>query len=304
MEQNATLTKDKKGAINASTFSQKIHSYLKHPFSLLVWIITILAALLTVASFVYLVLYILIKGVPYLRPELFSWTYDSNNVSMLPSIINTFLLTALSLVISVPLGIFAAIYMVEYAKKGNRMVKFIRVTAETLSGIPSIVYGLFGMIFFVGVLKMQLSLLSGSLTVAIMVLPTIMRTTEEALLSVPQSYREGSFGLGAGKLRTVFRIVLPSAVPGILSGVILATGRIVGETAALIYTAGTMAKVPNNLFASARTLSVHMYLISNEGLHTNEAFATAVVLLVFVMLINMLANFVARRLSAKNAEND
>ncbi len=304
MEQNATLTKDKKGVINVSTFSQKIHSYLKHPFSLLVWIITILAALLTVASFVYLVLYILIKGVPYLRPELFSWTYDSNNVSMLPSIINTFLLTALSLVISVPLGIFAAIYMVEYAKKGNRMVKFIRVTAETLSGIPSIVYGLFGMIFFVGVLKMQLSLLSGSLTVAIMVLPTIMRTTEEALLSVPQSYREGSFGLGAGKLRTVFRIVLPSAVPGILSGVILATGRIVGETAALIYTAGTMAKVPNNLFASARTLSVHMYLLSNEGLHTNEAFATAVVLLVFVMLINMLANFVARRLSAKNAEND
>ena len=304
MEQNATLTKDKKGAINVSTFSQKIHSYLKHPFSLLVWVITILAALLTVASFVYLVLYILIKGVPYLRPELFSWTYDSNNVSMLPSIINTFLLTALSLVISVPLGIFAAIYMVEYAKKGNRMVKFIRVTAETLSGIPSIVYGLFGMIFFVGVLKMQLSLLSGSLTVAIMVLPTIMRTTEEALLSVPQSYREGSFGLGAGKLRTVFRIVLPSAVPGILSGVILATGRIVGETAALIYTAGTMAKVPNNLFASARTLSVHMYLLSNEGLHTNEAFATAVVLLVFVMLINMLANFVARRLSAKNAEND
>ena len=304
MEQNATLTKDKKGAINVSTFSQKIHSYLKHPFSLLVWIITILAALLTAASFVYLVLYILIKGVPYLRLELFSWTYDSNNVSMLPSIINTFLLTALSLVISVPLGIFAAIYMVEYAKKGNRIVKFIRVTAETLSGIPSIVYGLFGMIFFVGVLKMQLSLLSGSLTVAIMVLPTIMRTTEEALLSVPQSYREGSFGLGAGKLRTVFRIVLPSAVPGILSGVILATGRIVGETAALIYTAGTMAKVPNNLFASARTLSVHMYLLSNEGLHTNEAFATAVVLLVFVMLINMLANFVARRLSAKNAEND
>ena len=304
MEQNATLTKDKKGAINVSTFSQKIHSYLKHPFSLLVWIITILAALLTAASFVYLVLYILIKGVPYLGPELFSWTYDSNNVSMLPSIINTFLLTALSLVISVPLGIFAAIYMVEYAKKGNRIVKFIRVTAETLSGIPSIVYGLFGMIFFVGVLKMQLSLLSGSLTVAIMVLPTIMRTTEEALLSVPQSYREGSFGLGAGKLRTVFRIVLPSAVPGILSGVILATGRIVGETAALIYTAGTMAKVPNNLFASARTLSVHMYLLSNEGLHTNEAFATAVVLLVFVMLINMLANFVARRLSAKNAEND
>lgn len=304
MKTESVMEKEKKEAINTSTFSQKVHSYLKHPFSLLVWIVTILAAILTTASFVYLVLYIVIKGVPYLRPELFAWKYDSNNVSMLPSIINTFLLTALSLVISVPLGIFAAIYMVEYAPKGNRIVKLIRVTAETLSGIPSIVYGLFGMIFFVGVLKMQLSLLSGSLTVAIMVLPTIMRTTEEALLAVPQNYREGSFGLGAGKLRTVFRIVLPSAVPGILSGVILATGRIVGETAALIYTAGTMAKVPNNLFASARTLSVHMYLLSNEGLHTNEAFATAVVLLVFVLLLNMLANFVARRLSAKNADEE
>ena len=297
MEQNATLTKDKKGAINVSTFSQKIHSYLKHPFSLLVWIITILAALLTAASFVYLVLYILIKGVPYLRPELFSWTYDSNNVSMLPSIINTFLLTALSLVISVPLGIFAAIYMVEYAKKGNRIVKFIRVTAETLSGIPSIVYGLFGMIFFVGVLKMQLSLLSGSLTVAIMVLPTIMRTTEEALLSVPQSYREGSFGLGAGKLRTVFRIVLPSAVPGILSGVILATGRIVGETAALIYTAGTVAKVPENVLSSGRTLAVHMYNLSSEGLYMNQAYATAVVLLVLVVVINTLSGMIAKRIT-------
>lgn len=304
MKTDSVMEKEKKEAINTSTFSQKLHSYLKHPFSLLVWIVTVLAAILTTASFIYLVLYIVIKGVPYLRPELFAWKYDSNNVSMLPSIINTFLLTALSLVISVPLGIFAAIYMVEYAPKGNRIVKLIRVTAETLSGIPSIVYGLFGMIFFVGVLKMQLSLLSGSLTVAIMVLPTIMRTTEEALLAVPQNYREGSFGLGAGKLRTVFRIVLPSAVPGILSGVILATGRIVGETAALIYTAGTMAKVPNNLFASARTLSVHMYLLSNEGLHTNEAFATAVVLLVFVLLLNMLANFVARRLSAKNADEE
>ena len=282
----------------------KLKTYLHHPGSLVVLLLTFLSAVITVLALGSLIVYILVKGVPHLTPELFAWTYNSDNVSMLPALINTLLLTILAIVVAGPLGIFAAIYMVEYAKKGNRMVKFIRVTAETLSGIPSIVYGLFGMIFFVGVLKMQLSLLSGSLTVAIMVLPTIMRTTEEALLSVPQSYREGSFGLGAGKLRTVFRIVLPSAVPGILSGVILATGRIVGETAALIYTAGTMAKVPNNLFASARTLSVHMYLLSNEGLHTNEAFATAVVLLVFVMLINMLANFVARRLSAKNAEND
>jgi phosphate transport system permease protein len=189
--------------------------------------------------------------------------------------------------------------MVEYAKKGNKIVSIVRVTAETLSGIPSIVYGLFGMIFFVGVCHFGNSLLAGALTVAIMVLPTVMRTTEEALISVPNSYREGSFGLGAGKLRTVFKVVLPSAVPGILSGIILATGRIVGETAALIYTAGTVAKVPESVFDSTRTLAVHMYNLSKEGLNTNQAYATAVVLLIVVILINMLSNFAARKLSAK-----
>ena len=218
---------------------------------------------------------------------------------MLPSLINTVLLTVLALLVAAPLGIFAAIYMVEYAKKGNKIVKVVRVTAETLSGIPSIVYGLFGMLFFVTACHLSLSLLSGALTVAIMVLPTIMRTTEEALLAVPDSFREGSFGLGAGKLRTVFRVVLPSAVPGILSGVILATGRIVGETAALIYTAGTMAKVPQNIFSSARTLSVHMYMLSGEGFNTNQAYATAVVLLLLVVLINMLSRFTAGKLAAK-----
>ena len=218
---------------------------------------------------------------------------------MLPSLINTVLLTVLALLVAAPLGIFAAIYMVEYAKKGNKIVRVVRVTAETLSGIPSIVYGLFGMLFFVTACHFSLSLLSGALTVAIMVLPTIMRTTEEALLAVPDSFREGSFGLGAGKLRTVFRVVLPSAVPGILSGVILATGRIVGETAALIYTAGTMAKVPQNIFSSARTLSVHMYMLSGEGFNTNQAYATAVVLLLLVVLINMLSRFTAGKLAAK-----
>lgn len=219
---------------------------------------------------------------------------------MLPSIINTLLLTALALIIATPLGIFSAIYMVEYAKKGNKIVNVVRITAETLSGIPSIVYGLFGMLFFVGTCKFGYSLLSGAFTVAIMVLPTIMRTTEEALLSVPKNYREGSFGLGAGKLRTVFKVVLPSAVPGILSGVILATGRIVGETAALIYTAGTVAKVPTSVFSSARTLSVHMYNLSKEGLNIDQAYATAVVLLVMVIIINMLSSFAAKKLSAKN----
>lgn len=246
------------------------------------------------------------KFYDHLTPQLFAWTYNSDNVSMLPALINTLLLTVLAILIAGPLGIFAAIYMVEYAKKGNKIVGLVRVTAETLSGIPSIVYGLFGMLFFCGALHMGYSLISGALTVAIMVLPTIMRTSEEALLAVPKSYREGSFGLGAGKLRTVFRTVLPSAVPGILSGVILSIGRIVGETAALIFTAGTVAAVPkvnagvNGFFGSSvRTLSVHMYNLSKEGLHTDQAFATAVVLLVFVIVINCLSNLVAGRLKSK-----
>lgn len=280
-------------------FNNKLKTYLKHPGSLAVFLITNLAAFLTIFVLGFIVVYIVVKGVPHLTPSLFAWENNSENVSMLPSIINTLLLTALALIIATPLGIFAAIYMVEYAKAGNKIVGIVRVTAETLSGIPSIVYGLFGMLFFVSTCKFGYSLLSGALTVAIMVLPTIMRTTEEALLAVPKNFREGSFGLGAGKLRTVFKVVLPSAVPGILSGIILATGRIVGETAALIYTAGTVAKVPENVFSSVRTLSVHMYNLSKEGLNIDQAYATAVVLLVLVILINMLSGFVAKKLAAK-----
>lgn len=279
----------------------KIKTYFKHPGSLVMFLLTNMAALITVLTLGFIVIYILVRGIPYLTPELFAWEYNSENVSMLPALVNTLLITALALLIAAPLGIFAAIYMVEYAKKGNKIVAIVRVTAETLSGIPSIVYGLFGMLFFVGYCNLQLSLLSGSLTVAIMVLPTIMRTTEEALLAIPSSYREGSFGLGAGKLRTVFKVVLPSAVPGILSGIILSIGRIVGETAALIYTAGTVAQMPKNIFSSARTLSVHMYMLSGEGFYTNQAFATAVVLLIVVIIINMLSNFAASKLAAKKA---
>ena len=278
---------------------KKLTCYLKHPGSFAAFLMTRIAALITVLVLGFLILYILIKGVPYLSPSLFAWEYNSENVSMLPSVINTLLLTGLALVIAAPLGIGAAIYMVEYAKKENKIVGIVRITAETLSGIPSIVYGLFGMLFFVSACKMRLSLMAGALTVAIMVLPTIMRTTEEALLAVPDSFREGSFGLGAGKLRTVFKVVLPTAVPGILSGIILSTGRIVGETAALIYTAGTVAQVPENVFSSVRTLSVHMYMLSGEGFNTNQAYATAVVLLLMVIIINMLSKLAAGRLAAK-----
>ena len=269
---------------------------MKHPFSLFLRIITIAAMIITAASCGFLVLYILIKGIPHLTPSLFAWEYTSDNVSMLPAIINTIEMTFFSLLFAVPLGIFAAIYMVEYAASDNKIVGIVRLTAETLTGIPSIVYGLFGMLFFVGSLKFGYSILSGALTLAIMVLPVIMRTTEEALLSVPRSFREGSFGLGAGKLRTVFCIVLPSAVPGILSGVILSTGRIVGETAALIYTAGTVTRAAGSIMDSGRTLSVHMYSLSKEGLYTDQAYATAVILLILVIIINSLSGMIAGRI--------
>nr|MBR4279950.1 phosphate ABC transporter permease PstA [Clostridia bacterium] len=255
----------------------------------------------SVSVLVLIVGYILVKGIPHLSPELFAWEYNSNNVSMMPAIINTLLMTLLSLLVCVPLGIGAAIWLTEYAPRGSRLVKLVRMTAETLSGIPSIIYGLFGSLFFVVAMGMSLSLLSGALTLSIMVLPTIMRTTEEALLAVPDSYREGSFGLGAGRLRTTFKVVLPSAIPGILSGVILAIGRIVGETAALIYTAGTVAKVPGSLLDSTRTLAVHMYTISTEGLYIDQSYATAVVLLVMVQLINSLSALIAKRVGGKHA---
>ena len=255
------------------------------------------AAALTCFVLVFLVGYILFKGVPHLSPSLFAWEYTSENVSLTPALINTLLMILLALLVSLPLGIGAAIYLTEYTGRGNKLVSLIRITAETLSGIPSIVYGLFGMLFFVTALKLKLSLISGALTLSIMVLPTILRTTEEALLAVPESYREGSFGLGAGRLRTVWKIVLPSALPGIFAGVILAMGRIVGESAALIYTAGTVAKVPDSLFSSTRTLAVHMYALSSEGLYIDQTYATAVVLLLIVVGINALSSRLAKSIT-------
>lgn len=278
-------------------FSQKMHSYLRHPASLIMMILVKLAALITFTVLIFLIVYILVHGVPYLKPSLFSLHYNSENASLMPALINTVIMTLLSLLLAVPIGIFSAIFLAEYAGKGNKFVDIIRLTTETLSGIPSIVYGLFGMLFFVSTCHWGFSLLAGAFTLAIMILPLIMRTTEEALLSVPDSYREGSFGLGAGKLRTVFYIVLPSAVPGILAGVILAIGRIVGETAALIYTAGSVAQVPSSVLGSGRTLAVHMYLLASEGLYMDQAYATAVILLVLVVVINTLSGIVVKRLT-------
>ncbi len=283
--------------INKRTFKQKWLSYQRNPGSLFLFLLVWLAALAAVAVFLFVVVYIFVMGAPYLKLSLFAWNYTSENVSLMPALINTISLTVMALLLAVPLGIGAAIYLVEYAKRGSKLVRLVRVTAETLSGIPSIVFGLFGLLMFVTALHWGLSLLAGACTLAIMILPLIMRTTEEALKSVPDSYREGSFALGAGRLRTIFRVILPAAVPGILAGVILAIGRVVGETAALIFTAGTVAQVPETVMDSGRTLAVHMYLLASEGLHINEAYATAVVLLIIVFLINQLSNMAAKKLS-------
>ena len=283
--------------VNKVTRKQRFSSYKRTPLSLLLYLLVLISTVFTAGILIYLIGYILVHGVPYLTKDLFSLKYTSTNVSLFPAMVNTVSMTALALLFAVPLGIFSAIYLVEYAKKGNRLVWIVRITAETLSGIPSIVYGQFGMLFFVTTLKWGLSILSGAATLAIMILPAVMRTSEEALKSVPDSFREGSFGLGAGKLRTVFQIVLPSAVPGILSGVILAVGRIVGETAALMYTAGTVAEIPSNVMGSGRTLSVHMYALSSEGLHVNQSYATAVVLLIVVIVINAVSTFIAKRIT-------
>lgn len=268
--------------------------------SYLLKFIVYLSASLVILSLVFIVGYILFKGLPFLDFKLFEWEYNSNNVSMTPAIINTILMMILSLLIVIPIGVGASIYLVEYAKKGNKLVAIIRLATETLSGIPSIIYGLFGSLFFVKFLSLGLSLVAGAITLSIIVLPLIIRTTEEALLSVSSAYREGSFALGAGKLRTIFKVVLPSAIPGIFSGVILAIGRIMGESAALIFTAGTVAKAASSIFDSTRTLAVHMYVISTEGLYINQAYATAVILLVVVLVMNLLSELIVKKIRGKN----
>lgn len=278
----------------------RLQAIKKHPLSFVLRMLVYASAVITSAVICLLIIYILWKGVGNLTmPGLFALEYTTENLSMMPAIINTINITLQTLIIAVPVGVGAAIYLVEYASRGNKLVKIIRLTTETLSGIPSIVYGLFGYLVFVLTLGWSYTLIAGVITLAIMVLPLIIRTTEEALVAVPDAYREGSFGLGAGKLRTVVRVILPTAMPGILSGVILAIGRIVGESAALIFTAGTNPVVATGWFSSASTLSVHMYALMTEGLHTEQAYAVAVVLLVVVILMNYLSNLLAKKLSGK-----
>lgn len=265
--------------------------------SKLMRVIIYAAAAITLGTLLFIIAYILINGIPYLTPSLFAWNYTSENVSMMPAIITTLIVVGLALLIATPIGVFTGFYLVEYANRNSRIVPLIRLATDTLAAVPSIVYGLFGMLFFVVALKMQYSIWAGVLTVAIMVLPIIISSTEEALLAVNNSLRMGSFALGAGKLRTIFTVVLPVAMPGILSGIILSVGRIVGETAALMYTLGTATGLPKSLGSSARTLSLHMYVLSSEGFHVNEGFATGVVLIIIVLLVNFISTLLSNRLA-------
>ncbi len=259
-----------------------------------------LGAFITFLSLAMIVIDVFVKGIPHLTADMFAWKYSSDNLSMMPSIINTLMMVALALAIAGPIGIISAIYLNEYASKNSKIKKPVRLTTQTLAGIPSIIYGLFGNLFFVTFLGWKYSILAGACTLAIMILPTIMTSTEEALMSVPNSQREASYGLGAMKLRTIFNIILPSAIPGILSGVVLAVGRIIGETAALLYTAGSAARIPNNVMSSGRTIAIHMYMLSSEGLHKNQAYATGVVLLLLVLVINRVSTMLANKISERS----
>jgi phosphate transport system permease protein len=283
-----------KNSINKSNLKRR--QLQSKGLKFMVWI----SGILTVAILIYIIIFILIRGIPKINFNFLFGEYNSQTLSAFSSIVATIEMIVISLIISVPIGVFCAIYLTEYAKRGNKIVKVIRLAVETLAGIPSIVYGLFGMIFFVNILGLRASLLSGIGTISIMILPVIISSSEEAIKAVPDTYREGSLGLGATRLRTVFKIVIPTAMPGILSGIILAIGRIVGETAALIYTSGTnVLKTPTlNLLASQRTLAIHMYMLASEGLPYSKdmAYASGAVLIIVVFLVNLATTKLAGKL--------
>lgn len=262
-----------------------------------------ICAILTFALVVFLIVYVLIKGIPNITWELLSTSpsYLTERIGILPDILNTLYIVIMTLLIVLPLGVGAAVYLTEYAKN-KKVVAVIEYAAETLSGIPSIIYGLVGMLFFCQFLGLQTSLLAGSLTLVIMNLPTVMRTTQESLKTVPQSYREGAFGLGAGKWRVIRTVVLPGCVDGIVTGCILSIGRILGESAALLFTAG-FAHVLNGFFeglsSSGATLTVALYFYAKEQGEFGVAFAIAAILMVLTLLINLAAEFTQRYFKKK-----
>lgn len=280
---------------------QMVTSGKKGLGSIFLHILVLLSIILAIGMLLLVIGHILFNGVPVLLEksgDLFSFKYTTDNQSMMPAIVNTVEMILLTLLVSVPIGVATAIYTVEYAKPGNKFVKLTRVMTETLQGIPSIIYGLFGMLFFSQALKWGNTILSGAMTMSLMCLPLIIRSTEEALLAIPMKLREASYGLGARKLRTVFKIVLPAATMGIFAGIILAIGRIVGETAALMYTAGSMAQYATPTM-NGRTLSIHMYLLTTEGKHVPEAYATGVILIIVVIIINAISTRIESEMKKK-----
>ncbi|HPG00847.1 MAG TPA: phosphate ABC transporter permease PstA [Kiritimatiellia bacterium] len=260
------------------------------------------ATLLTVVILVFIIVFVLKRGLPVVNWHfLFDSPQDMGKAGgIFPTIVATILLPLLAIAIALPMGVGTAVYLTEYTRE-NRITKIIRFGTDCLAGIPSIIFGLFGFIFFVTILGMGWSLLSGGLTLAIMILPTIIRTTEEAIKSVPNSYREVSFSLGATRWRTVVKVVLPNALPGILTGVMLSIGRSIGETAAVIFTAGSSLRMPTSLFDSSRTMAVHFYILAREGISVDNAYGTAAVLILSVLLVNMTAYWMMHRFIARNA---
>ena len=251
-------------------------------------IIAILCTSLSIAALLFIVIFILVKGVPNINMNLLFGKSGNAQMTLFPAIVSTGMLLILSLSITVPIGIFAAIHIVEYGKSNNKLIPVIRLFTESLSGIPSIIFGLFGMILFADILGLGRSLLSGSLTLVIIILPSIVRQSEETLLSIPNSLREGSLALGASKVRTIFKVVLPCGFSGIMTSVVLSVGRIVGESAALIYTAGAVSYMPIGYLSPGSSFSVMMWIFAGEGLYINQAFATAAVLLIIVLMLNFI----------------
>jgi phosphate transport system permease protein len=260
------------------------------------------AASLTVGFLFWIIWYILSNGLQFVDWKFVTddYTRTGDEAGIFPMIVSTIYMVFASIAVAAPLGIMTAIYLTEYAKVGSRLVKVIRFCTESLAGIPSIIFGLFGMTFFVAILGLGFSILSGALTLSILILPVIIRTTEEALMAVPSTYREGSYALGSSKIYTIWRLILPSATPGILTSVILSIGRVIGESAPVFLTAGMVARIPDSLLDSGRTLTVHLYKLTTE-LFTidewNQAYGTATVLIVVVLLINMFTKLLASRIS-------
>ncbi len=261
------------------------------------------ATLLTVIVLLFVIAFVLVKGLPGVTWEFLSSAPKEmgKEGGILPTLVGTILLPLLAIGIAMPLGVGTAIYLTEYTRE-TRMTRALRFGTDCLAGIPSIIFGLFGFIFFVVMLKMGWCLLSGALTLSIMVLPTIIRTSEEAIRAVPNAYREVSFSLGATRWETVMKVILPNALPGIVTGMILGVGRSIGETAAVIFTAGSSLRMPMTVFDSVRTMSVHFYILAREGISNEKAYATAAVLIISVLLINLVAYTMMHRFIAKRAK--